>query len=405
MLKNTKFLIFFSFLNLSACYWNTSGVNTMFSLPSVGSEYTPADYEIFYVDLDVDTYESNGDLVPYYEISTTEEYGDSVSRESPSNCEVEYVPYDEDSTDRNATETKICIMDVPEYEFAVKELHLVYNIPDGMCEIVSVALPWHFNFRIKPGPVVKECSFARGEETLELLCPNDCGDESRCHEEEERLCLTDGTEAPRCCYGGEKTDGSIWIPEEACFGGPGPFVRGGFSDFKKPHLLDVDDLGLKQTISFESLVNINLNRFNSHANYLKILDRDPSSTSVQRSDLPKFLQNTLDSDDARNDEISFYKYTPRLFFQFRCLDSSSEVIHELLLMIREWNTFEEYWNFSSVGGNDDSDPDVTGYEGDECEYETRGAIGDTDEECNDVGDMDDIEDYPMIDYDKEDESS
>ena len=141
---------------MPACYFNLTGVNSSYiGLTSMGSQ-APADSEFFYIDLDVDTYESNDEKAPEYEMSTTENYGDALSRDSRSNCEIEYIPHEE-GEERPFSETILCILDVAEFEFSVKNFHIVYNFPDGMCEYTTVALPWHFNYPISQGPVVEAC--------------------------------------------------------------------------------------------------------------------------------------------------------------------------------------------------------------------------------------------------------
>ena len=125
----------------------------------MGADFAPSDADLFYVDIDVESYETGNNLAPYYEISTTEEFGDSVLRESPSNCEIEHFPPEdgEEGPVGDSSQTKICIIDVPEYDFLVNDLHIVYNFPPGMCVYASHALPWHFNHETAIGPIVTEC--------------------------------------------------------------------------------------------------------------------------------------------------------------------------------------------------------------------------------------------------------
>ncbi len=398
-------------------------MDTMFHLPSIGSDYLPSDSELMYVDLDVQQYESENLVVPYYEISTNERYGDSISRDSPSNCEIEYIEPDEDSASSGDwTEVLFCVLDVPEWLFVVTEFHLVYNFPEGMCKDAVVALPWHFNYPIQPGPVVRECtkpsSNQEGSENQgeSGYCDNSVssgyGSCAGCNvSDEENLCGVGGnTGIPKCCFGGRKTDGSIWEPDPECFGGPA-FVTSNFSDVDQATRRVITPLpegGFRQTISFRNLVEVNGNqsigRFVEggsnvtgyasssapYANYLKALDKELDDLrSVNRDDLPHFLQP------------GNYKAIPRLFFEFDCLDEAGELVHGIRLMIREWNTMEEFSQFYADGGNDTSDPDVEGEEGDECEYEDRSILEDEFLQCNDLLDLDDVADcdsdlYPVL---------
>ena len=110
--------------------------------------------------------------------------------------------------------------------------------------------------------------------------------------------------------------------------------------------------------------------------------------TVNRNNLPDFLLRS-----------PHYEYTPRLFFEFACLDSAKESIHEIYLMIREWNTFEEFEAFYESAGADEGDPDVEGIEGKDCKYEYRGG-GSGGGLCNDWKDLDDFKTYPRIYVDK-----
>ena len=161
-------------------------------------------------------------------------YGDS-----PSNCEIEHIPPD-DRGERNSTDTILCILDFPEWEFTLKDLHLVVNYPEEMCEYISWALPWHFNFPIEEGPITIKCPIEVGEgedasklrisfvmrsyegTNMKKACPSDAS-ETTCYEEERDLCPS-GPGQPKCCSGGENSEGDAWVPAEECFGGPGLVV-------------------------------------------------------------------------------------------------------------------------------------------------------------------------------------
>ena len=422
MLKNSLFqkifFLCFLFFSSTSCF-NTSGINSAFNLPSVGSNYAPSDSELFYVDVDVKAYEINDEIKPYYEISTTEEYGDSVLRESPSNCEIQHFPSEEDDDliEREATETLLCILDVPEWEFVIKDFHLIYNFPEGMCEYTRVGLPWHFNYPIIAGPTSIECEMpGEGEDgggsgfcDARLGSFANCDD--RCIEEEENICPGD----PKCCYGGEKVDGEEWEPELECFGGPALVTTSGHFNPESFYTATTQALpkgGLRQTISLQNATEVNGNQATQcgnsggdceaqgysarhytsnstpYANYLKRLDTSPEDlSSINRSRLPVFLQNS-----------AFYNKAPRLFFEFSCLDGAGEILHQILLMIREWNTMEEFIGFYR-DREEEGDPDVEGIEGKDCQYEDRAILEDQVESCNDMRDFDDIGNYyPAVEY-------
>ena len=406
----------FLLLTSSACYLNFRGVNTRFNLSSVGDDFSPSDSEYFYIDLDVESYESNDEIVPFYEISTTEDYGDSEIRSSPSNCEIEHLP-PEEGGEQQSSKPLMCILDVPEGAFTLKDLRLVYNFPEGMCTSITRALPWHFNFPIKRGPVVIECpvSIGSGEDASEenLFCNADydrqtgqkacpsSASEITCYKEEQDLCAS-LPETPKCCSGGETSDGEEWKPKKECFGGPA--LHAGIGEPPKAFIrqnIKMPEGGLRQTISLTYLLGINTAPQNvPHANYLQALDISPDDLdTLNRNDLPDFLQAS-----------PYYKpskkfSTPRLFFEFSCLESAEETLHQIFLMIREWNTLEEFFKFYEDGGNDEADPDVEGIEGKDCHEGRISPEGEFSKLCNDWKDLEDFSSYPQIIVDKEAKSN
>ena len=395
----SRFFLSFSFIFFSACFFDPS-INAGPSAAFLASESgtSPSNSTFMYVDLDVSAYETSSDQeTPIYEISTTKSYGGSLSRNSPSNCEIEYIP-SESEEGTVSTPVLICILDMMEGEFILKDINLVYNFPGGMCKQIYTALPWHFNHPLLPGPIVEECKLTEGADTevSGFRCTNFSACSS-CTKEEENVCPGSGVRGVKCCYGGEKTDGSYWQPDKECFGGPG-VVADGVADFRPEHRSILPETGLRGTIKLKNLIAVN-NAYSingvsvsvSYANYLPLLDlSDPLELrNLNFSSRPDFLQPSP----------SGYPYLPRLFFEFVCLDDAAEEIHQILLMIREWNTFEEFIAFYDVGGKDDQDPNVEGEEGINCSYDggfTTVGSG----HCNDLLDLEDVIDcnkslYPL----------
>ncbi len=416
------FVLLFLLLAPSACYFSWSGGGGLLgqSLPSYGGDFAPSDSNYFYIDLDVDKYDDDLEIENFYEISTTEDYGSSADRDSPSNCEIEYIPYEEGDEGEETSETLICILDVPEWLFTLQDLNLSVNVPEGMCSSIAWSLPWHFNFPIIKGPSSIKCPVEVGEESKDLYCASttntgskECpsnASETTCYEKEADLCAS-SRGAPKCCYGGEKEDGKKWKPDPRCFGGPAlyaTFAGQSIADsFYKRHLTEApqDTEGFQLELTIPSLIGGipgNSGELGSlpYANYLNALDGPAEDLEdIYSGALPLFARE----EGSINDRI--YNHIPNLFFKFACLDGAGEVLHELLLMIREWNTMEEFVSFweDEDGGNDSADPDVTGDEGDECEYEQRFNSSGAPEPCNDWLDLDDIaedRDYPGITIDE-----
>ena len=424
---NKLILFALSLFFLPACFNFGGGLSVRYNYPSVGEGSAPSDSAYLYIDLDTNQYKADGDLVPYYEISTTTEFGDAEQRNSLSNCEIYYNSPDEedDIGEKSASEDNlICILDLMEYDFMVNEIHMIYNFPEGMCDYIRWSLPWHFNHEILPGPVVVQKTTEVPADPLPQICsqnPNDdsctvekttlcdtsvtpenCQDTSDNFSEEDFCPASDGSdENPvRCCSGGSKVDGTEWEPDLGCFGGPSLIaeVEGANKEFHEAVLEELPEGGLKRRVTLPDLISINGAEQKGNAetgftavsspfaNYLKALDKSSEKlTQVKRSVLPDFLKAS-----------DYYNHWPEPFFEFECLDRAGEILHKILLMIREWNTYEEFIDFYNQGGNDSADPDVEGEEGDECKYEDRKVLDGEVEACNDLLDLDDIvdcEDY------------
>ena len=60
-------------------------------------------------------------------------------------------------------------------------------------------------------------------------------------------------------------------------------------------------------------------------------------------------------------------YTGHPFITWSCLDNAKEVKHRIHLLIREWNTQEEFNRFKESNGSR-GDPDTEGIEGSGCDY-------------------------------------
>ena len=426
------FYLSFVVLSFSACNFRTGGIansDFTFNLRSVGETFAPSDSNFFYVDIDVDAYGTSGEA-PIYDINTVEEYGTSVERNSPSNCQIEYIPTPGDGdliVEKDSSETLLCILDIPEEEFSVKDFHLVFNIPEGMCDKLERKLPWHFNYQLQPGPLVVECKrrgdgddssggesgFCNNRANVDDNCNDGCNarfencSPNICITEEENLCPGN----PKCCYKGSKSDGSEWEPDQECFGGPGPVVDG--AEFQEAVDGLVPEGGYRETITVPSLQSINeqhnrkiggpkrcgydpqyyMATSSPYANYHKVLDKSVENLkTISTNDLPNFLQPEGN-------------YNPNLFFEFSCKDVSGEILHQILFMVREWNTLDEFMEFYNSGGAYEGNPDITGEENVDCNYDDRYISRDRGEPCNDMRDFNDIDDsetkkpcYPEIPY-------
>ena len=255
-INQLKLFCFLFFLN--SCYFGAFDFqyNTSYNLPSVGDSSNPSSSTYFYFDVDKSRYKSERELTPYYEISTTEEYGDG-NRNSVSNCEIPLIiaEEDEDLILSESTETLVCILDLLEGDIQVKDLHLTFNFPEGMCSYVRTGLPWHFNHEILEGPVVEEktCGEDAGEGCETTYC--DTNRSGFCKTEAEDLCEGE----VKCCEGGDQGDGEPWEPEQECFGGPALVAKGDIAlpveDFYKYLVRELPEGGLKEDFTLPNVIS------------------------------------------------------------------------------------------------------------------------------------------------------
>ena len=106
-----------------------------------------------------------------------------------------------------------------------------------------------------------------------------------------------------------------------------------------------------------------------------------------KTDLPKFYKSDPDHDSTS--ALTPLDRDGHPYITWSCEDSSREVKHRIHLIIREWNTREEFEEFKTTAGSD-GDPDIGDNEGNECEYyESEDKYLKDDGRCNDMVDVDD----------------
>ena len=403
-MKSRLFLLMSS-VTLAGCHF---GGGFTHIAPSVGSNTSAPNEEFMYLDLNEAYYDSLGVEPPLYEINTTEEAGDSDRRDSVSNCEILY------EEDEPAAPELICILDYMEEEFLQYDLSFVLNVPKGMCATLRTMPSWHYNLPAGLGPAIIHHTLVEGEdEDDEDRNEYRVGDSSGtvCATSEEDLlsgCCDDyhhtiRKEEINCCLGEYAMVGDTisndnsWDGDvQNCLGGPGrtSWSYGGYDEDGFPAWLTdyILEDGLRYTFDITNLIDVARGGVHSTpiANYMKDFDKPPEE--LHEEDFPEvtFL-------DQKND---LRRANP--FYTFECRDSAGEILHRINLMIREWNTYEEFYAYYDSGGDDESaDPDVEGEEGDDCEYEDRQLFG-ASSPCNDYLDLDDILDsileYPNARY-------
>ena len=435
--------VFASYM-LSSCSGVFSNYTSLFSsLPDTdaGRQAIPSD-RFFYVKISDATFRgSQGyDLLDY--VMYEKENGPGYD------CKI---PKGEEST----TEDLYCMFDVQEGDLFLHEIEFEYNVPEGMCDYFTFQTHWHYNQESGRGPetVYKRIKYtdvlfcplllSEGEDCPEgcektegplegtsgctkaedgfLYCKNSNDHDDLCKESLSELCRFNDTENgnENCCVG--ETDiidttkpsneepgegqwggnlqqcigglGRVAWPPEGFSGGytadglPQPIItkseRGIRGDYKIPAIIDI----LKRKIKKEAAPKSRKYSLVTANHWIGIDDR---------TNLPKFYKSFNDTDNYHYPIPDGYPY-----ITFTCEDKSSEVKHRIHLIIREWNTKEEFREFKSGGTGD---PDVAKQEGSECDYYEvkEDYIREDNKDCNDMYDVDDFmttgEGYPELEY-------
>ena len=458
-------------LNCKISFSKRSASYDFLYLASIGVEESTSDSDYFYIDLNRDYYKTAGAEEPLYEISTSERWGDSEDegRDSVSNCEIFHDS--DDDPNEYPTEDMMCIMDIMEQDFYTgqegnRDLVLQFNVPEGMCTLFRVEPPWHYNQKIGLGYTFiytcetpdagggddaeapetricasntinganKGCAILDGSYDSPLTSPSS-QDDYVCSEELDatKACESLGLDLTEiglgnCCFGEYRDEtgarNSYSGDFNSCIGGPGrtswnqkakvttSVLKGEarqdiiYENVPAFRIYQVPDNGLKDDIPIKGVLSVTQNRASYPVtNYIEDLDVDPDDLKdVDRKDLHLIFKSAAYFDEDKQ----FPSPEGNPLWTFSCLDSAGETLHRVHLMIREWNTYEEFNDFYNSGGEDtDADPDVVGEEGDDCFYEDRELFG-VKGQCNDFEDLEDFfkraqnpyPDYPQIRYDE-----
>ena len=111
-------------------------------------------------------------------------------------------------------------------------------------------------------------------------------------------------------------------------------------------------------------------------------------SDIRENSLPDFYKQVNTEDNQGNP-----------FITLSCLDSAYEVKHVIKMIIRDWNTQEEFISFKESNGSR-GDPDTNGFEGSDCPYYEQESDS-LFSKCNDLKDVDDNGNpYPGLAYKK-----
>ena len=350
--------------------------------------------------------------------------------------------------DAESTEDLYCMMDIMEGDLWFHRIVLEYNVPEGMCDYLSRNVAWHFNQRVGQGPsTVYECTDHGSSSNLDSegvpetetrYCLSACTRDyvrtgepgsrqthnfSTCPSNERAEDVNDfcgdldksETSLSNCCLGeyelrsGSSESGSFEYgePTEAewggnlreCIGGLGRISWDTFNDSGEPIALVENALraGVNETYEIPRLIEVydgsGRRDIPQSSRRLGMTFITASHfTDVEKKNFgtnrPEFYRALTDTELGRNLRGVAYEGSP--FLTYTCLDKSFEVKHRIHLVIREWNTHEQFARFKeSKGGR--GDPDVVGTEGEACKYYTAqdASIPNRETQCNDFLDVKD----------------
>ncbi len=327
--------------------------------------------------------------------------------------------------DQESSEDVFCMLEKTEADLWAHSTPLEYNVPPGMCHYLSFRVHWHWNQNAGRGPeIVYKCEKTTGtgdnQETEDVYCPpssrggTPCGDNNQapraagCKEKIEDLCEYDlsqeDEDLKNCCIGtyevqGEDGEDGNWGDDlSECIGGLGrvnwsektddgiPVTKiesaekdGVIGTYEIPSIDQFFDGAPKKSIGgVAPYSNRYVDGFSfTVANYYEDLEENSSTNQ------PEFY-TTEPLHGGSSSPTAGYPY-----ITWACLDDHFEVMHQIHLMIREWNSREEFTRFIESGGSR-GDPDVTGTEGSDCDYYDAGVNSDLAiSQCNDLPDADD----------------
>jgi len=312
-----------------------------------------------------------------------------------------------------------CIVDSPEAEIYMHGLALKYNVPQGMCRYLARETYWFYNHEIGYGPtqITVNITVTDGAVTASS-CSFNGGATGACTSNIEALVDT-STSAPKikCIYDhsdsqfGQNgclgtytytlntttvntTTGTTTLGNSVSViswgGRTGPLIggaaRNGWTlspDGIPARIYTPAHLGLfKQSYTVPAPINVSgpgpivgktameianyaTPALNHHVGY---------THPATNSDVPYSVDPI---DDFSGDLIAPGSDS----YLFECVDQGHEILHRVKLFVREWNTYQDYYDYITSKGTTEV-PDRVGNEPGSC----NGIAG----PCNDYGDFDDL---------------
>jgi hypothetical protein len=308
-----------------------------------------------------------------------------------------------------------CIVDAPEAEIFMHGLALKYNVPPGMCRYLGEQPYWFWNHEIGWGPSSIEINLTvtDGAVTGSSCRFNGTGGFGACNSNVEAL-IDVSTSAPiiRCIYDHTDIEGgqngclgsytltvntttivttpfsstlSNSVTKQSWGGTYGPLVGGAArwgweigSNGLPVKLYTQSHLGLlnkSYTVpapinsiaapTTMEIANYYTPALNSHDGYLTA---DPSTKPYALEPLDDFS-----GDYVRGGNDAYL---------YECVDQAHEILHRIRVYVREWDTYQDYYDYITTKGVTEVPDRRVGDEGSAC----TGLEG----ACNDYFDLDDM---------------
>ena len=317
--------------------------------------------------------------------------------------------------DQESSEDVFCMLDKMEGDLWAHPTIIEYNAPPRMCEYIAFSTHWHWNQNAGTGPsTVYKCTEEGSEDTesKECYCLDECTATTHscsrpdCSEKAEGLCAyneeakadeNDDNSLANCCIGtynvtggenNQKWGGNL----QNCIGGLGRISWDAHNKIGIP-ITKVVSAEKDGFVSDYEIPSIDSFYDGIDSGVIKSSARDRIGVSGTSFVTANYHE---DIEDAGSAQPSFYN-TSSLhggstlsegypYITWACLDGAHEVRHQIHLILREWNSREEFADFIESEGSS-GDPDVTGTEGGNCDYYEQ-VSGAGFSECDDAIDAD-----------------
>ncbi|MBE8163469.1 MAG: hypothetical protein HAW63_05735 [Bdellovibrionaceae bacterium] len=348
-------------------------------------------------------------------------------------CTIDASPINSESKTPITSESKTCLVEINELDSHLQGLKLEINVPPQMCKYVALDNYWYYNYEVGKGPESVAITQTITEAGTTYRCVEGCGKEASLDTAAGVLsCAYDYTnsQGPNCCLGsysltitviesGKKPQRTAQAGQEwggdlsACISGPAT-TNSWPQKEKDGHTTparvfhSVESGGLKTQITILPPVdqksrgnvfaaNFYTGALNSstptektkthpHFRSRSIRINGKLTTPSSNSKLPRAIDPIADNS---GDPLPIGNDAYRVL----CLDEAYEVLQQINVYVREWNTRDKYTEYVTDVTNISPEPDVEGREGSDTADCGRFSSNNP---CNDFSDWDDSVDEDLI---------